>query len=125
MGKERMTPTFVDLERDQRLTSVENEIHSKGRVYVAEDVARRQLLVIAQRMINIQHAIEERSGETISLASLFESSSKKLRKGVTSGYRVVRLSAEALPGYLDERRAHFDKTVISATNPTKWLLQTC
>lgn len=114
----------VEIPENQRIASIGNEFYSKGHVYAAEDVARKQLLVIAQRMVNVQRAIEEQCGESISLASLFESASMKLRKGKTSGFRVVRLAPTEVPGYLDERRTHFDKLVIAATNADKWTLGT-
>lgn len=115
-----MTPTLVQLADNQRLAGIDNEIHSKGHCYLAEDLARHQLLVIAQRMVNVQKAIEERSGEVISLASLFEAATMKLRKGRTAGYRVLRLPPERVPDYLDERRKQFGNVVISATNKAKW-----
>lgn len=112
-----MTLSTVEIPDHQRVASIENEIHSKGHIYAAEDVSRRQLLVIAQRMINVQRVIEEQCGECISLASLFESATMKLRKGKTGSFRVVKLSPAEVPSYLDERRAHFGKLVI-ATSPT-------
>ena len=114
----------LEIPDNQRIASINNEIYSKGHVYAAEDVARKQLFVVAQRMINVQRAIEEQCGESISLASLFESASMKLRKGKTSGFRVVKLAPTEVPGYLDERRAHFGKLVIAASNADKWQLGT-
>ena len=114
----------LEIPDDQRIASINNEIYSKGHCYAAEDVARKQLLVVAQRMINVQRAIEEQCGESISLASLFESASMKLRKGKTGGFRVVKLAPSEVPSYLDERRAHFGKLVIAASNADKWQLGT-
>ena len=111
------------LPADQRVASIGNEIYSKGHCYVAEDHARRQLLVIAQRMVHVQKAIEEQCGEVISLASLFESATRKLRKGTTKSFKVVRLLPSEVPKYIDERRGHFDKFVIATSNSDKWHLQ--
>ena len=120
------TLSTVEIPDHQRVASIENEIYSKGFCYAAEDVARRQLLVIAQRMINVQKAIEEQCGESISLASLFESATMKLRKGKTGSFRIVKLSPAEVPSYLDERRSHFGKLVIAASNADKWrLAQVC
>ena len=113
----------VEIPDHQRVASIENEIHSKGYCYAAEDVARRQLLVIAQRMVNVKQAIEEECGESISLASLFESAAMKLRKGKTGSFRVVKLAPSEVPSYLDERRAHFGKLLIAANNADKWQLK--
>ena len=123
-----MTTTLstVEIPDNQRIASIGNEIYSKGFCYAAEDVARRQLLVVAQRMVNVQKAIEEQCGESISLASLFESATMKLRKGKTGGFRVLRLAPSEVPSYLEERRHHFDKLVIAASNTNKWqLAQVC
>ena len=121
-----IAPTILNLPNNQRVASIENEIYSKGHCYLAEDVARRQLLVVAQRMVNVQRAIEEQCGESISLASLFESATMKLRKGKTGSFRVVRLPPSEVPSYLDERRGHYDRLVIAATVPDKWrLAQVC
>ena len=115
---------MVEILDHQRIASVDTEIHSKGSCYAAEDVTRRQLLVIAQRMINVQKVIEEECGESISLASLFESATMKLRKGKTGSFRVIKLAPSDVPRYLDERRAHFGKLIIATSNADKWRLQT-
>lgn len=118
-----MTLSTVEILDHQRVASIENEIYSKGHCYAAEDVARHQLLVIAQRMVNVQKAIEEQCGESISLASLFESASMKLRKGKTGSFRVVKLAPAEVPRYLDEHRSHYDRLVIAASAPDKWQLK--
>lgn len=116
-------PTIVDLAPDHHLASISNEIHSKGNVFAAEDVTRRQLLVVAQKMQNIQHAIEECVGESNSLASLFEASSLKLRKGRTGSFRVVKLSKDEVAKYLEERKSHFHRVCIAASDPNRWTVQ--
>ena len=116
-------PTIVDVSSDHTLASFRNEIHSKGNVFVAEDVTRRQLLVVAQKMQNIQLAIEEVCGESNSLASLFEASSFKLRKGKTGSFRVVKLDKEKVSQYLEERKPHFERVCIATTDPARWSLQ--
>ena len=118
-----MTLLMLDLPDDKRVALIESEMYSKGHCYVAEDMVRRQLIVIGQRMVHIQSAIEEHCGEVISLASLFESATLKLRKGTTKSFRVVRMPPSDVPKYLDERRAQFDKLVIAASNADKWQLQ--
>lgn len=113
-------PSVLELPPDKRLAQVNPEIHSKGHVYAASDVVRRQVLVLSQRMSGIQMAIEECVGEGCSIASLFESADLKLRKGRTGSFVVRRLSPEELPGYLDETRKHYDRVVIGAVNASKW-----
>ena len=112
----------VDLPVHKRISSVQPEIHSKGHVYVAEDVLRRQILVLAQRMVAVQTVIEDIVGEPCSLASLFESATLRLRKGRTGSFRVHRLSAEQLPAFLDERRQRFSRVVIATRNLDHWQL---
>ena len=66
---------------------------------------------------------EDICGEPCSIASLFESADLKLRKGRTGSFRVVRLSPDDVPAYLDEHSSRFGRVVIAATNPSKWSLQ--
>ena len=112
----------LELPPNKRLASIRPEIHSKNCYYCAEDVLRRQVLIVAQRMVGIQTAIEDYVGEPVSIASLFESASLKQRKGRTGSFRVHRLNVEEMPGFLDERRQRFDRVLIAAVNPHKWEL---
>ena len=118
-----LLPQIVDLGPDQRLASIANEIYAKGNVFAAEDITRRQLLVLGQKMTNIQHAIEECVGEDLSLASLFEAASMKIRKGRTGSFRVVRMHKEDVGAYLNERMGHFQRVCIATTDPNRWPLQ--
>ena len=116
--------TIVDVPGDQRVASIHPERYSNGNLYVCEDLRRRQVLICAQKMANIQAAIEALFPcESASLASLFEASSLRLKKGKTGAFAVRRLAPDEAPTYLDEKRHHFDRTVIAATNPAKWQLQ--
>jgi hypothetical protein len=117
-----MTNLVLELPTTKRLASVSPEIHSKKHVYAAEDVLRRQVLIVAQRMIAVQSAIEDTCGEPCSLASLFESATLKLRKGRTGSFRVHRLLPEELPAFLDEQRPRFARVVIAAHDPQRWQL---
>ena len=114
---------IVDLSPDDRLDTIGHEIYAKGNVFAAEDVTRRQLLVLGQKMANIQLAIEECCGEGLSLASLFEAASMKIRKGRTGSFRVVKLRKEDEAEYLNERKAHFQRVCIATTDPNRWPLQ--
>ena len=114
---------IVDLAPNDRLAAIGNEIYAKGNVFAAEDVTRRQLLVLGQKMANIQLAIEECVGEGLSLASLFEAASMKIRKGRTGSFRVVKLRKEDVADYLAERKAQFQRVCIATTDPARWSLQ--
>ena len=116
-------PTILDIPMNQQLSSIRKEIYCKGNIFAAEDVTRKQLLVLAQRMQSIQHAIEECCGESNSLASLFEASSLKLRKGRTGSFRVVKLSKDEVAKSLEERKPHFQRVCIATNDPSRWSLQ--
>ena len=92
---------------------------------MCEDMHRKQLIVVAQRMRNIQECLEELFPcESASLASLYEASDLKLRKGRTGAWAVRKLHPDEAPGYLDEKRRQYGRAVIAATNPIKWHLHT-
>ena len=117
----KMSVTVLDVPRQQRLASIQPEIHSKGHCYAAEDI-RRDVLIVSQRMQAIKSYIEDCVGEPCSLASLFESATLKLQKGYTGSFRVHRLAPSEVPAFLDEKRPRFAKTVIAARNPDAWRL---
>ena len=119
-----MPPILVEVPLGTRLNSVEPEFYSKGHIYAAEDVLRRQVLVLAQRMKHVQTAIEDPDicGEPISLASLFESCNLQLRRGRTGSFKVTRLAPSEAPSFVDERAKRFGRVVIAATNASKWEL---
>ena len=116
-------PTILDIPSSHQLSSFTNEIYAKGNVFAAEDITRKQLLVVAQKMQNIQHAIEEVCGESNSLASLFEASSLKLRKGKTGSFRVIKLDKDQVAQYLEERKPHYQRVCIATSDPARWTLQ--
>ena len=119
------SPTIVDIPVDQRLGQISAERCSKGHLYVCEDLKRKQLIVVAQRMRNIQACLEALFPcETASLASLYEASDLKLRKGRTGAWAVRRLAPDEASSYLDEKRRQYERAVIAATNPTNWQLHT-
>jgi hypothetical protein len=119
------SPTIVDIPADQRLSQISAERCSKGHLYVCEDMHRKQLIVIAQRMRNIQECLEVLFPcENVSLASLYEASDLKLRKGKTGAWSVRKLAPDEAPTYLDEKRRLYARTVIATTNPIKWHLHT-
>ena len=116
-----MTTAMFELPSTKRLASVRPEIHSKKHIYCAEDM-RRQWLIVAQRMAAVQSTIQDEVGEPVSLASLFESATLKLRKGRTGSFRVHKLSPDELPAFLDEQRPHFERVVIASNNLDLWHL---
>ena len=116
-----MQPIVFDLPESRRLVDVKREWRAKGSVWATEDV-RRQLLILSQRGSHIQAAIEELCNETVSLTSLSESACLQLRKGRTKAWRVQQMAATEAPAFVDEKRCHYERVVISADNPHKWEL---
>ena len=53
-----MSVTVLNVPSEQRLASIEPEIHSKGFCYAAEDI-RHDVLIVSQRMQAIKRYIEE------------------------------------------------------------------
>lgn len=109
--------------RSMRVASTRKEMWAKrGRVYAAEDVLRRSVLIVAQRMSHLRLAIEDLVGEPVSLASLYEAAQMKQRKGRTGSFAVRALELDALPSYLDSERWRFDDLVIATPNLDAWRL---
>ena len=108
----------------KRLASVQSERCSKGHAYIAEDVCRRQVMCVSQKMVNLQAAIEETCNEQYALASLFESATMKLRKGRTGSFKVHRVAPKDLPCFLNERGCQYGRVLVAASNPSCWQVQT-
>ena len=114
---------LMKLPDHKRVVTIEPELFSKGWVYAAED-ARRQFLIVSQRVKFLQRTIAHECGEQCSMASLFESATDKLKTkgGRTQSFRVRRMEAADLPSYLEEARPLYSKVLIAAVNPSKWHL---
>ena len=117
-----MGTTIVEVPVDQCVNQIEPERCCRGNLYVCEDVSRRQIMILAQKVANIQSALETLGWETPATSSLFDASANKHRKGKTGAWAVHRLTSDELPRFVAERRKHFARTVIAATNPQAWQL---
>lgn len=116
-----MSVSIVEVPSDQRLEQVRPERCSRGNLYVCEDMHRRQIMLVAQKITNIQAAIEELFPcETPAASSLFDASARKQHKGRTGAWSVQKLEPHELSPYLAERRKHFTRTVIATRNPAAW-----
>lgn len=114
-------PTLMDV-TGKRVASVQLERCAKGFAYIAED-CRKEYMIVSQKMVHLQRAIEELCHEQYALASLFESAACKLRKGRTGSFRIHRVPPRELPCFLDERACQYGKVLVAATNPSCWQLQ--
>lgn len=118
-------PKIVDLPPDQRVAAVLREWRSKGCVYACLD-ARKQVLILSQRVSHVQAAIESLCNQRPSMTSLFESVGHRQRRGYTAGtWSVVRLTPADLPAFVDEHRSKYQRVVIASDNPRKWRLSRC
>ena len=116
--------TLVEIPLDKRLDQISPERCARGNLYACEDVSRRQVLLIAQKISNLKAGIEELfPSETPAESSLFDASANKHRKGKTGAWAVHRLEPEEVRPFLAERRKFFTRTVIAATNPSAWRLE--
>ena len=115
-------PMLIELPTEKRLYSVRREIRTKGYAYLCEDVRRRDVLVVAQRMRYVAYACEELCCETCAISSLYESATLALKKGKTGSFRVRRATLDELPSLLEERRRFYKRTVLAICNETKWSL---
>jgi hypothetical protein len=93
-----------------------------GNMYVCEDAERHQLMILSQKVKNIQDALDALGWDAPAASSLFDAASYKQRKGKTGAWAVHKLSSEDLPRFVAERRRHFARTVIAATDPSAWQL---
>ena len=113
---------LTELKIDEAVIAVQREIHSKRWIYSAED-ARRSAVIVSQRMSMIQEAIDIVCGEACSLASLFECANGRLRKGKTGSFYITRMIADDVPFYIKRVRGRFDRVVIAARVPQKWIIK--
>ena len=106
-----------------RLEKVSAELYSRGNVFCAEDVCRRDILIIAQRVANLVTAIEDTTGETPTKSCLYDSSNAALRRGRHGSFKVSKLTPANIPTWLDHTRPRYKNVYIAANNPRCWQMQ--
>ena len=112
--------TIIEVSPDLRIVEVKPEIWSKGWVYVTED-CRRTMLIVSQRLHLIAETIDRLCNQFVSVSSLSESATCRLRGGRTAGaWRVRRVSYAEAPSVLLELRPRYERLVIAAINPGAW-----
>ena len=111
---------LIELSSDHRLVEVKPELWSKGWVYITED-CRRTVLIVSQRLHLIAETIDRLCNQFVSLSSLSESATCRLRGGRTAGaWRVRRVSYAEAPSVIQELRPRYTQMVIAAINPGAW-----
>ena len=122
---EQLRVEIVQLQRERDaalLRAKKAEKASKTKAKEATDL-RKELLIVSQRLVHIQRAIETLCNHTPSMTSLSESASRMQKGGRTSGaWSVVKLLLCQISEFVDEHRCKYKRTVIACDNPRKWVL---
>ena len=112
--------TLIELSPDLRVVEVKPELWSKGWVYVTED-CRRTMLILSQRLHLIAETIDRLCNQFVSVSSLSESATCRLRGGRTAGaWRVRRVTFDDALSLIQELRPRYTQMVIAAINPGAW-----
>lgn len=122
MGADK-DPTLINVPRDKRVESVKKELYCRGTCYVAADVCRKDIMIIAQKVANLVVAIEDTCGEAPTKSCLYDSASNSLRRGRHGSFRVSRMTSRDLPEWLDHERERYNRVVIATHSPQCWQLQ--
>ena len=113
-------PTLIPVLKNQRLVKCNKELYGRGNIFAAEDVCRRDLIIISQRIANLVVAIEDTVGESATKSCLYDSSNALLKRGRHGSFKVSRMTPTDLPEWLDNARARYQRVVIAANNPNCW-----
>lgn len=115
-----VTYTFLRMPADKTLSDVTPQPFYRGTLILALDL-RRQFLVISQTMSGIKAAIEEVCGMPVSETSLYESTRRVHRKGLTHGcWSVVKLEKdEAIQQYNSIKHMYAER-VVAARALSQW-----
>lgn len=112
--------TIIEVSPDLRVVEVKPELWSKGWVYVTED-CRRTMLILSQRLHLIAETIDRLCNQFVSVSSLSESATCRLRGGRTAGaWRVRRVTFDDALSLIQELRPRYKQVVIAAINPGAW-----
>ena len=116
-------PVLIQVPNDQRIEKVNPELHAHGNVFCAEDVCRKDILILSQRVVNLVGAIEETAGEAPTKSCLYESANASLRRGRHGSFRVLKMQPGEVPAWLDAARRQYRRVYIAANNPHCWKIQ--
>ena len=112
--------TFLRVPPEKTLVDVTPQPFFRGTLILALDV-HRQYLVISQTMSGIKAAIEEVCGMPVSETSLYESSRRVHRKGLTHGcWSLVKLEKDAAIHQYNSIKHVYAERVVAARGPWQW-----
>ena len=87
---------LIEVPSDAQLIEVGPELWSKHWVYIAED-CRMQLLIVSQRLHCIAEAIDQLCNQFVSVSSLSESATCRLKGRTAGSWRVHRVTHADAP----------------------------
>ena len=114
--------TLADIPPNLRVVEVKPELWSKGWTYLCED-CRRTMLICSQRLHLIAEAIDRLCNQFVSVSSLSESATCRLKGRTAGAWKVRRVSHADAPGVLQELRPRYERLVIAAINVGAWKFQ--
>ena len=110
---------LIEVPSDAQLIEVGPELWSKHWVYIAED-CRMQLLIVSQRLHCIAEAIDQLCNQFVSVSSLSESATCRLKGRTAGSWRVHRVTHADAPSLVTERRPRFARTYLATVNLGSW-----
>ena len=112
--------TFLKVPSEKTLREVKPQVFFRGTMILAMDM-RRQYVVISQTMSGIKAAIEEVCGMTVSETSLYESTRRVHRKGLTHGcWSLVKLELEQAIQEYNSIKTMYTERIVAARACSHW-----
>ena len=115
-----VTYTFLRMPADKTLSDVTPQPFYRGTLILALDL-RRQFLLISQTMSGIKAAIEDVCGMPISETSLYESTRRVHRKGLTHGcWSLVKLERDQAIKEYNSIKTMYAERIVAARACSHW-----
>jgi hypothetical protein len=112
--------TLLQVPAGKRLKAVSAQPYYRGRVIFAQDI-RRQYLVISQTMSGIKACIEDLCHQPVSETSLYESSRRQLRKGLTHGtWSILCLPTDDAVAHYNAIKHKYAQCIVAARSRSQW-----
>ena len=112
--------TFMRVPPGKTLTDVKPQAFFRGTVILAMDI-RRQYVLISQTMSGIKAAIEDVCGMPISETSLYESTRRVHRKGLTHGcWSLVKLERDQAIKEYNSIKTMYAERIVAARACSHW-----
>ena len=104
----------VELRDGQRLNAFKREIHARGHAYLISDCMLREYVLLSQRLPKACAFLNERVGDALCQASLYEAATAQSRSGLHHRrWRVRRVPlADAPQEFERERRNGYAHNVV-------------